>query len=93
MYKEKIYIIIYNQENYGDYFLVEEIIQRNYENYKLFSKIWLIKTEQNSNQIWNILAGKFNGYNNLLIAELGQDFQGWLPKEAWDWINSNLSMR
>lgn len=88
---KKIYIIIYNQKSCGDYFLLEETIIRNYKNYKLFSKIWLIKTEQNSNQIWNILAGKFNGYNNLLIAELGKDFQGLLTKEAWNWIRENKS--
>lgn len=29
--------------------------------------------------------------DNLLIIEVRRNSGGWLPKEAWDWINSNIS--
>jgi len=27
----------------------------------------------------------------ILIIEIRKNYQGWLPKEAWDWINERVS--
>ncbi|RHF69181.1 hypothetical protein [Fusobacterium mortiferum] len=90
----RLYLIMYNQKIYDNYFLLEETIMRNFYTFKLFEKAWIVRTYyETSKEIYQKLEGKYNLGNDLLIAELGRDFQGWLPKEAWDWINSNLSMR
>ncbi|MBE3143933.1 MAG: hypothetical protein IMZ61_08420 [Planctomycetes bacterium] len=49
---------------------------------------WLIMSDESSTQIWDKLRIHMDQNDFMLIIEVRNDVQGWLPKEAWDWINS-----
>lgn len=50
---------------------------------------WIVKTNLTSTQIWNMLAGHITNTDRMIIVKIDTlDKQGWLPKEAWDWLNS-----
>ena len=47
---------------------------------------WLISTNKNPTEVYNALTPFIVPADRILIFELGTAHQGWLPKEAWDWI-------
>lgn len=50
---------------------------------------WIIKTNMNSTQIWNYLASHITTMDRLLIIKIdSSDKWGWLPQDAWNWLNS-----
>jgi hypothetical protein len=42
----------------------------------------------NAAGIWKKLAPYVDKNDCVLVIGLTRDYQGWLPKEAWDWINA-----
>ena len=51
---------------------------------------WLIDTAADATQIWNHLAPHIDTNDRVLIIRVTRDYQGWMNKEAWDWINGRL---
>ncbi|MBI4706379.1 MAG: hypothetical protein HY761_00435 [Candidatus Omnitrophica bacterium] len=51
---------------------------------------WIIATDETPSQIWNRLIANLDKNDYLLIIEVKDNVQGWLPKEAWDWIHANV---
>ena len=50
---------------------------------------WIIKTSLNSTEIWGRLAGHITATDRMLIVKIDNwDKWGWLPQDAWDWLNS-----
>ena len=52
---------------------------------------WIIKNSSlTANQIYERLEPHINKSNgdHILVIELGIDKQGWLPADAWTWLNS-----
>ncbi len=50
---------------------------------------WIIKTDLKASQIWDHLASHLSTNDNLLIIKIDTgDKWGWLPKDAWAWLNS-----
>jgi hypothetical protein len=47
---------------------------------------WLVATSLTADEIRNKLASFLDKDISLLIMEVGQDISGWLPKNAWEWI-------
>jgi hypothetical protein len=50
------------------------------------SGTWLIATDRTADEIFARLEPFIDDQLYILIAELGTDFSGWLPRDAWDWI-------
>ena len=51
---------------------------------------WLIQTTEEPNQIWDRLVRYIDTNDYLLIIEVRDNVQGWLPKDAWEWIHANV---
>jgi hypothetical protein len=51
---------------------------------------WLVNTEENATQLYNRLAPYLEGGDSILIVQAGKDIQGWLPDDAWKWIEREL---
>jgi len=51
---------------------------------------WIVMTDEIPNQIWNRLVTHVDKNDYLIIIEARDNAQGWLPKEAWDWIHANV---
>lgn len=50
---------------------------------------WIVKTNLSSQQIWNTLGSRILTTDHLLIIKIDtSDEWGWLPQDAWNWLNS-----
>ena len=50
----------------------------------------MIVTSETPDQIWNRLEPHIDKNDYLLIIEVRDNVQGWLPKDAWGWIYENV---
>ena len=50
------------------------------------SSTWLISTTKRPDEVLDALRSYLGPNDRLLIAEMGNGYNGWLPKDAWDWI-------
>ena len=53
--------------------------------------VWLLHTVESANQIYARLEPHLDDDINLFIADIGNDYQGWLPGKAWKWIRKNAN--
>ena len=51
---------------------------------------WLIKTPKSVDQIMTLIEDELDNDINLLIVEVGNEYQGWLSEKAWHWIHKNI---
>jgi len=53
---------------------------------------WLISTSESINNLRQRIQAKIDTNDNLLIFDItSKAYDGWLPKEAWDWIRSHIA--
>ena len=58
---------------------------------------WLINTDLNASEIYNVLRHHISKQDKLMIIKIDArmphfDYQGWLNEKAWEWIkNQNAS--
>ena len=51
---------------------------------------WLIDTNLSANQIWQRLEPYFDKNDVALVIRVTNDYQGWLPEKAWQWIRERF---
>lgn len=51
---------------------------------------WIIKTDKSLTTIQQILNAQIDANDSILIIEVRSNSGGWLPKDAWDWIATNV---
>jgi len=53
---------------------------------------WLIATHETADELYSRIANHLLKSDRELIVELtpGSEYQGWLPKDGWDWIAKHL---
>ena len=51
---------------------------------------WLVITAETPDQVWKRLEPHIDKNDYLLVIEVRDNVQGWLPKDAWDWIHTNV---
>ena len=51
---------------------------------------WIVATDESAQQIWNRLKDHIDKNDYLLIIEVRDNSQGWLPEKAWNWIHRNV---
>jgi len=49
---------------------------------------WIIKTSYTPQQIYSMLAPHLSKNDLILVTKISGTSFGWLPKDAWDWINN-----
>jgi hypothetical protein len=52
---------------------------------------WLVVTDLSASELWGLIARHIDPNDRCLIIEVRGNYQGWLPKEAWEWIHENLT--
>lgn len=83
----KAYAISYDLRAPGrNYDGLFEAIKKSSRWWHYLESTWLIITNETPDQVWDRLEGKIDKNDYLLIIEVRDNTQGWLPKEAWDWI-------
>jgi len=88
----KVYLVTYNIDaNFNNTIFHNHITTVLYPNYikdwwHYFENIYLIVSPLDVNQLYNLISPKIGGRHLLIIEINPKNHQGWLPKDAWDWI-------
>ena len=57
-----------------------------------FGDTWIVDTDMTVDQIASAIGQHLmTEQDYLLVIAIRPPYQGWLPKEAWDWINKSVS--
>lgn len=49
--------------------------------------VWIVNTRMSADSFAKALYPLMTTQDSLLVIRLAREYQGWLPKEAWDWLN------
>ena len=86
-----VYVVSYDLRKPGkNYIGLMEQLQASQRWWHYLTSTWLISTNENASQLYNRLAPHLDQGDGILIIEAGNHAQGWLPKEAWDWIHNEI---
>lgn len=84
-----IYAINYDLRRPGqNYEVLHEAIRNCGAWWHFLGSTWLVDTSLSANGIWDRLAPHVDKNDLFLVIAVTRDYQGWLPQDAWDWINS-----
>jgi hypothetical protein len=87
-----IYSINYDLKQPGrDYSGLYEAIKGCGVWWHYLDSTWLTDTALDAAAIWKRLAPYVDGNDWLLVIGVNRDYEGWLPQEARDWINTRRS--
>ena len=53
-----------------------------------FETVWIVQSNSTADQLAKQLYSYIENGDHLLVVRLHKDYQGWLPKDAWDWLNA-----
>lgn len=88
---EKAYIITYDMNYKNNYELLEQELKKFKKWWHYLERTWIVISEDTPKEIWNKIQDKVNKKKYLLIIEVKQNTDGWLPQEAWEWIRKNIT--
>lgn len=84
-----IYAVNYDLKKPGrDYAALYDAIKSCGSWWHHLGSTWLVDTSLNADGIWQRVSPHIDQNDSMLIIGVTKDKSGWLPKEAWDWINS-----
>jgi len=87
-----LYAVIYKLKKWGkDYSSLYQKLQ-DYDAWMHYiDNFWIIDSSKYANDISKDLLPLIDQKNDyILIIQISRDYQGWLPKEAWSWINERI---
>lgn len=86
-----IYAINYDLKRPGqDYSGLYEAIKSCGAWWHYLGSTWLVDTTLNASSIWERIRQHIDQNDRVLVIGVTQEYEGWLPKDAWNWINSRL---
>lgn len=87
----KAYSITYDLRQPGrNYSALYESIKSSALWWHYLESTWLIATNETPQQIWNRIGTHIDKNDFMLIIEIRNNCQGWLPPDAWNWIHTNV---
>lgn len=57
---------------------------------KPLESLWLVDTPLSADQIYQKLNSFVDNSDRILIIAVSSDYQGYLSREIWDWMNSRI---
>lgn len=89
----RVLLVTYDLNKPGqDYEKVHQAIKDLGSWWHYLESTWLVVTTVTPGQAWDRIAPAFDKSDHCLILDVtGDDYSGWLPEKAWEWIRENLS--
>ncbi len=86
-----LYVVTYQIRPFRDIAPIVEELQRSPSWEHHMDNTWLIQTHETAQQLYSRIAPRFLQTDLFLIVEFSRyaTYMGWLPQEAWDWINQH----
>jgi hypothetical protein len=90
-----VLIVSYDLKTSGrDYSSLHNAIRSNCKAWwHYLQSTWLVDTNLDVNTFANALLPHITQQDRLLVIEVSGFGQGWLPKEAWQWISNHTSQQ
>ena len=86
-----VYLVSYDlrkpKQNYQGLF---EELKRSLAWWHYLDSTWLLSTSETAADIYHRLAIYIDPSDYILIIRVTEDCHGWLPKNAWPWLQQNL---
>ena len=70
--------------------LVEDSIKSIGSWCKYVSTTFLVKIYKSISEITDIATSKLDSNDKMIVCKVDKPIQGWLTKDNWDWIKSNM---
>lgn len=88
---KRILVVAYDlKTNPWNYLPFYESLKQHGPWWHYLTSTWLIATSKSPQDVYTSLAPHISKQDFILIAPLTQPYWGFLPKDAWDWIEQNL---
>ena len=89
-----VYIVAYQldeenleTQNYDDFLAALE----EYDGYcQAFDNVWFVYSDGTADEIHEDLVQHLYDGDFILVTEMGEDYRGFLPESAVDWLNENI---
>ena len=75
----------------GEYTDFYEALKQQGSWWHYLRSTWLISTGKNPNEVFKEIKPYLGLKDRVLIAEMGDTYNGWLPKSAWEWVHKQKS--
>jgi hypothetical protein len=88
-----ILIITYDLKTPKDYHDFYEAIKTQSEQGKWWhymASTWLLSTRKTPQQVVEAIRPLLDSQDFLFVCEINSNYEGWLPKPAWDWLQAEL---
>ena len=77
-----------NSKPSHDYAPLYDAIKKNCEKWwHYLEDVWIVSTPSTADQLAHKLYPFILKTDRLLVAKLAGQHQGWLPEDAWKWLN------
>ena len=87
----KVYLITYDLKKPGrDYSGLYNAI-KFFTWWHYLESSWMVATNKSPSEIWDSIRPHIDKNDFVLIIEVKNNKSGWLPIEAWDWIDTKIS--
>lgn len=87
-----VYLVTYALNNptkdYGELFAAIKKNSTHWWHY--LPHVWIVNTEKTADQLAHNLFPFIEKADRLLVKRLAREHQGWLPREAWDWLEDKI---
>jgi hypothetical protein len=85
-----ILIVTYHLKGTKDYHDFYEVVKTQGKWWHYLASTWLLSTTRIPQEVVDAIHPQMDPQDLLFVCELAPRYQGWLPKQAWDWINAEL---
>jgi hypothetical protein len=84
---KRLYNVSYDLNKTGkDYKGLHEELKKTGTWIHLLDSTWLLFTAESATQIYNRLRPHIDQDDNIMIAQITNNYSGWLPENAWNWV-------
>lgn len=86
-----VYCVSYDLNKVGQKYneLYDELKSSGWCHY--LDSTWLISTSETSIQLSDRLKKHMDDNDNLLVIKVTNDYAGWLPQKAWEWMKQHIT--
>ncbi|MCX6844782.1 MAG: hypothetical protein NTX53_21170 [candidate division WOR-3 bacterium] len=86
-----VLLITYDLKQPGrNYDALYEAIKTLGQWWHFLDSTWLVQTAMTPDQVAARLRLHMDANDYLLVVKVTRPYQGWLPKDAWEWVNSRI---
>ena len=87
------YLVAYDLRAPGrKYTRLHEVLKAQNGWWHHLESVWIVLSDRSADELFDLLRPHLDPNDRLFITALdpGKARQGWLPKDAWDWLDQHI---